>query len=136
MKSLELADTSGFFSAYVQTDRFHDVTVQAFKRDTRLITTRSVVMETVSLLSKRISPFHARQWYELLHKDKALEILEWDKATYKEAEQVWKKHRDKAWDLIDCYSMAVMYRLKIKFALTYDHHFSQAGFETLLDSVS
>ena len=39
---------------------------------------------------------------------------------------------DKAWSLTDCISFVVMQERNITEALTGDHHFSQAGFVTLL----
>jgi len=41
------------------------------------------------------------------------------------------KWQDKAFSFTDCTSFVVMRELKIKKALTADHHFIEAGFETL-----
>lgn len=40
--------------------------------------------------------------------------------------------RDKSWSLTDCISFQIMREREIKRALTFDHHFEQAGFEALL----
>lgn len=39
---------------------------------------------------------------------------------------------DKAWSLTDCISFLLMQQRHIRLALTYDHHFEQAGYEALL----
>ncbi len=39
---------------------------------------------------------------------------------------------DQEWSLTDCISFIVMQQRGISPALTYDHHFEQAGFEALL----
>lgn len=44
----------------------------------------------------------------------------------------FKSRIDKEWGLVDCFSFEVMREKKIKQALTFDDHFRQAGFETLL----
>jgi predicted nucleic acid-binding protein len=43
-----------------------------------------------------------------------------------------RRHADKDWSLTDCISFLVMKEGGIVRALTYDHHFEQAGFEALL----
>jgi len=44
----------------------------------------------------------------------------------------YKQAADKTWSLTDCASLEVMEAEQIQAALTYDQHFAQAGFETLL----
>jgi uncharacterized protein len=39
---------------------------------------------------------------------------------------------DKEWSLTDCISFLIMQDRRLTRALTYDHHFEQAGFEALL----
>jgi len=46
-----------------------------------------------------------------------------------EAWQLFQRYRDKRYSFTDCVSFAVMKRLKLKTALTFDKHFTQAGFE-------
>ncbi len=44
----------------------------------------------------------------------------------------YKKHHDKEWGLIDCISFVVMRQEDVDQALTFDHHFEQAGFQILM----
>jgi len=43
--------------------------------------------------------------------------------------QWFDRYHDKEFSFTDCASFAVMKRLKLKTALTFDKHFTQAGFE-------
>ncbi|MCE9527833.1 MAG: PIN domain-containing protein [Planctomycetales bacterium] len=47
---------------------------------------------------------------------------------------LYRVHQDKEWGLVDCLSFVVMRERKIRGALTFDHHFVQAGFEALMRS--
>jgi hypothetical protein len=44
----------------------------------------------------------------------------------------YKKYQDKEWGLIDCVSFIVMRQEGVRQALTFDHHFEQAGFQVLM----
>lgn len=46
--------------------------------------------------------------------------------------QLHREREDKEWSLTDCISFVVMQQNDLQRALTYDHHFEQAGFEALL----
>jgi len=46
--------------------------------------------------------------------------------------QLHRERGDKSWSLTDCISFQVMRQRNIRRALTYDHHFEQAGYEALL----
>jgi uncharacterized protein len=127
-------DSSGFFAAFAENDIHHRAAVHALAPECTLITTRLVVFETISLITKRLSPFYARAWFQGLLKDKHVSIHEIEQPLLRDAERFWLKHRDKSWDLIDCYSFTVMRRNKISRAFTLDQHFRQAGFATLLNT--
>lgn len=128
------ADSSGFFAAFAGNDTHHRASLNALSTEFTLITTRVVVFETVSLITKRLSPFYARAWFQGLLKDAHVVIHEIEPPLLREAERFWLKHRDKTWDLIDCYSFSLMRREKLARAFTLDQHFRQAGFATLPDT--
>lgn len=48
--------------------------------------------------------------------------------------ELYRARNDKAWSLTDCSSFRIMRRMRLRDALTYDHHFRQAGFNALLRS--
>ena len=128
MSETVFGDSSGFFAAFAGNDVHHASAIKALAPGYNLITTRLVVCETVSLITKRLSLFYARAWFQALTKDPHVSIQEIDPMLLREAERFWLKHKDKTWDLIDCYSFTVMRRNKIVRAFTLDQHFRQAGF--------
>lgn len=46
--------------------------------------------------------------------------------------RLYRGRSDKEWSLTDCVSFNIMRERGLTSALTYDHHFEQAGFEALL----
>lgn len=44
----------------------------------------------------------------------------------------YEARKDKEWSLVDCTSILICEKRGIRRVLTHDHHFRQAGFETLL----
>jgi uncharacterized protein len=123
------ADSGGFFALSSERDRRHAAAVARLADFSTIVTTQLVVIETVSLLTKRLSPFHARHWYQRLKHSTGVEIRDYNAEIFREAEKLWQSHRDKEWDLIDCYSFCVMRRESIRIALAFDDHFRQAGFQ-------
>lgn len=51
---------------------------------------------------------------------------------FDDAWSIYKSHADKQWSLTDCISFVAMRRVSITDALTFDHHFEQAGFRALM----
>lgn len=64
--------------------------------------------------------------------DNRIEIVPANPPLFDRGAQLYLDRPDKAWSLTDCISFVVMQDRSITEALTGDHHFSQAGFVTLL----
>lgn len=96
-----------------------------------LVTTTLIFAEVVTFAKARKQhekALHLGEWLRdtpgltLLHPDEELLFEGWDYLA---------RHRDKSYSLTDCVSFVLMRRLGITTALTFDHHFAQAGFEML-----
>lgn len=61
-----------------------------------------------------------------------IEIVTVDRRLLPRALDLYGNRPDKEWGLTDCISFVVMTDRRIKSALTFDHHFAQAGFTTLI----
>jgi hypothetical protein len=60
-----------------------------------------------------------------------VEVVKITPYLFNQALKVYKDYQDKAWGLIDCVSFVVMLEKGITQVLTFDKHFSQAGFQRL-----
>ncbi len=129
-------DSSGFLALWDAGDEYHADALrlqQALARKHRhFLTTEYVADETVTLLLVRHSHRAAMDFLDTIERSEALR-LEWiDPARFHAAANWFRKHADKQWSFTDCVSFAVMRELRIRDALTADHHFRQAGFTPLL----
>ena len=54
---------------------------------------------------------------------------------FEKALKLYEQRTDKEWGMVDCFSFVVMKKLRLKYVLTTDHHFVQAGFRILPDVI-
>lgn len=96
-----------------------------------LVTTSYVIDETLTFFNSR--GFHAKavEIGERLLSSRAVTVVHVDQALFREGFDFFRQHADKRYSLTDCISFAVMRRQTIKRALTFDRHFTQAGFEQI-----
>jgi hypothetical protein len=125
-------DTSGFFALWDARDQYHAEAVriqdQLIGKRRRFLTTEYVVDETVTLLMMRHSHAAASDFLDTVERSEALQI-EWiGPERFHAAAVLFRKHTDKDWSFTDCVSFVVMRELRIRDAMTTDHHFKQAGF--------
>jgi hypothetical protein len=66
---------------------------------------------------------------KLLLESPSVKLIHIDEPLFYKAWSYFIQHSDKSYSLTDCASFVVMKRLRIRTALTFDHHFVQAGFE-------
>lgn len=61
-----------------------------------------------------------------------VEVVNLNPVLFKKALDFYKSYKDKDWGIVDCLSFVVMKEVGIEQVLTFDKHFSQAGFQSLL----
>jgi uncharacterized protein len=96
------------------------------------LVTQFVLIETVNSFS---APAFRKRCHEVVERLLSMPSFEVTNATPEWFELGMTFHRsrpDKEWSLTDCISFIEMRDRGITRALTYDHHFEQAGFEALL----
>ncbi len=97
-----------------------------------LIVTEYVLWETANALSL---PPDRPKFHALLARiraDENIEVIPASADLWAAGLHLHARRADKEWSLTDCISFVVMGQRRIARALSYDHHFEQAGFEVLL----
>lgn len=130
-----LIDTGAFY-AFADLDDSHNLHAQTIfsgltKQRDYLYTTSFIVAETHALLLNRLSQQAATQFLKDIE-DETHIVVAWVTPTdVKKAREIIYRYDDKTFSLTDATSFAVMERLKISAAFTFDHHFTQYGLTVL-----
>jgi uncharacterized protein len=96
-----------------------------------LVTTSYIFDEAVTFFNSRRQHTKAAEVGNRLLRSGAIDLIYVDESLFYEGWQFLLKHNDKSYSLTDCISFVVMKKRGLKSALTFDHHFNQAGFTTL-----
>jgi predicted nucleic acid-binding protein len=131
------ADTSYWIALQWQKDSLFPVArtlTESLPPTTRIVTSDLVLVEFLNYacsigLMMRIES--AMAWDDL-YSDPGILVLPTSPELLQAAAQHYRKNSDKFWSLTDCVSFLIMQERKIHDALTYDHHFEQAGFRALM----
>ena len=105
----------------------HQYTSLILKKE-RLITSNLVLVETYNLLSQTLGAGATIKFGNILDSTNLIRIetiteIDWDRGW-----KILEKYDDKKFSFTDCTSFALMERLKIKTAFSFDVHFIQYGF--------
>lgn len=93
-----------------------------------LVATSYVLDETVTYFNSRNLHAKAVKIGDDLLQSSAVQLIQVDETLLRAGWSYFKQHDDKRYSLTDCISFIVMQQLGIQTALTFDRHFSQAGF--------
>lgn len=103
-------------------------------RNTRIVTSDWVLTELLNDFASRRADQRvlASAMVEMLLEDAEVIVDRQTADSFQAALELYSSRPDKAWSMTDCASFLIMQRYGIDSALTYDHHFEQAGFKVLL----
>lgn len=131
MKAL-FADTAGWMACADAADPAHKACTKArdgwLEQGGLFVSTDYIVDETLTLIRLRLGHAAAESWWQQV--DDSLRIR-WEQITSTRAEKargLFFRYHDKDFSFTDCTSFVVMRELKLREALTTDHHFAQIGF--------
>lgn len=106
-------------------DKYHRIKEQRIE----LVTSNYIFDEILTLISSRIGHKPAVAFGKALLKSSFAELMTLTAEDCKAAFDLFKKYADKDLSFTDCTSFALMKRLKLKVAFTFDNHFQQVGYE-------
>ena len=92
-----------------------------------LVTTDFVVDETLTLLRFRLGLPAAETWWRQIARSERVRWERVDASRFDKARELFFQYRDKDFSFTDCTSFALMERLRIKTAFSFDAHFKQYG---------
>ncbi len=96
-----------------------------------LVTTSYVMDEVVTFLNSKLQHDKAVSVGNNLISSPTIQLVHVDEPLFYQGWQYFEQHTDKTFSLTDCISFVLMKRLEITQALTFDKHFTQAGFVKL-----
>lgn len=129
-------DTSAFYALVVKNDEAHGVAVQHLKKrigKRRYVTSDYVLDETATLLKARGYTRLLDQFFQSVLTSSVCRIEWMDPSRFERTRMLFLARPDHGYSFTDCFSFVLMGELRLRQALTKDHHFFEAGFEALLD---
>ena len=130
------ADTCYWIAVLNPKDDLHNKAIQVSKELNHFmsITSEMVLTELLNSFASKGENFRkiAAKTVEELQHSSNCDIIPQTSILFREAFRRYKNRPDKFWSLTDCASFLIMEDQKINEALTYDEHFSQAGYKALL----
>jgi len=91
-----------------------------------------VALELLNFFSATPMRMEAHRLVSTITNHPQLDFVPVDMAIHARAIDLHRQRADKEWSLTDCVSFVLMKERGITQALTFDHHFEQAGFDALL----
>lgn len=133
MKHSVFVDTQYVIALINERDHHHDKArrLAAQYRNSQLLTTQAVLLEIGNALARHFRA-EATSVLDAFQKSPGVEVVELSTGLFSAGVDLYRRHADKSWGLVDCISFTVMRERQVMAALTYDQHFLQAGFRALM----
>lgn len=104
-----------------------------FKNSLPLLTTNFIFDETVTLLMSRLGWKMACKFGENVKKSSLSSLVYITDTDEEKAWDIFLKYKDAGYSYTDCTSFALMERLKVEAAFTFDRHFKTMKFKAMPD---
>ena len=117
-------DTSAWYALVDSDDADHGKAAAFFSANTTtLITTNAIFSETVTLIRYRIGHDAALSFGRKMKESTFVRLVPVAQADEERAWDIFSRYRDQDFSYADCTSFAIMQRMKIGTAFTFDRHF-------------
>ncbi|RLI70116.1 VapC toxin family PIN domain ribonuclease [Archaeoglobales archaeon] len=127
-------DTSALIALGDRNDKNHKKAVKFFRetiKTTRFVIPKHIIVEYIDGVTKRIGKKEAMERLDNILSSKLI-IIQHDKLKdWEKAIEYFFKYSDQEIDLTDCLSFAMMERLDLRTAFTFDSDFKTHGFEVV-----
>lgn len=127
------SDTSWWIALMAHRDTNHHKAKESLKRIKKekieIYVSDYVFDETVTLLRRKTNFKISHLFGENILTSKIANLIFTGKKDFQEAWRIYKKFEDQDFSFTDCTSFAIMKRLKINKALTFDRHFVVMNFD-------
>ncbi len=126
------ADTSFYQALFNNRDKYHETATALIESlQAEIITTDYILTELAALMSRGEARSLFVRFVEQLQSDPATLLVRTSPDIFDKGFGLFAIRPDKEWSLVDCISFTLMQDYGIKEALTFGHHFEQAGFHNL-----
>ena len=134
MRELIFIDTGFVIGLIYEQDQYHQqaINLSIKYEQYSFATTDAVFLELGNAVVRHSKP-KAIKIIEDFYTSDNINIVNLTPQLFEEAFNLYKQYEDKTWGLVDCLSFIVMWKLNINQFLTFDKHFSQAGFNILTE---
>jgi len=126
-------DTSAWLALNDKNDHYHaralEKSFEIKKDKIELVTTDYIIDESITIIRYRVSHKSAVLFGDSLFNSSIVNVVNISDEAKEAARKLFRKYDDKELSYTDCTSFAVMNKLKIRKAFTFDEHFVQTGFE-------
>jgi len=136
LPSIVLVDSSAFFAIVDDSDAHHrdaeDILDHLTRAGAKLVTTNFVLAETNALIIARTRRADiALSFLTSTYASEFIELVRVTETDEQRALAILAKYQDKLFSFTDALSFAVMERMEITHAFSFDNDFTQYGFITL-----
>lgn len=131
-------DSSGLYALADRRDSYHAQAEERVRKliesGARLVLTDYIVDEACTLAKVRAGSDAALRLLAIVERSRAIDMFWISVEHFEAAKALFRRRADHGYSFTDCTSFVVMDKLRIRDALTSDHHFVEAGFRILLQS--